>query len=87
MNIQEDHIASVGVAMGEDVGALDGLWVETEDVVHAEDGDCCRRGTCYVGLQAVELDVFTLGGVILPNDGWDAGSLCSAGVCACWRVI
>lgn len=73
MCVHEDHVAGVGVAVGEDVGALDGLWVEAEDVVDAEDGNGCGGGARHVGLEAIELDVFTLRGVVLGDHGRDSG--------------
>ena len=42
VNVHEDHIAGIGVAMGEDVSALDSLWVEAKDIIDAEDGNVCR---------------------------------------------
>lgn len=38
----ENHVAGIFVTMGENVGALDGLWIEAKDVIAAENSDGCR---------------------------------------------
>ena len=52
--IRHEHLVLVGgVGVGEDVGALEGLVAETEDVVDDEDGGGGVGGTggvCEVGL-------------------------------------
>ena len=47
--------------MGEYVRALDGLWVESEDIVDNKDGMGSVGGTSYVGLESVDGDVGTFG--------------------------
>ena len=54
----EDLEWVVGVCVGEDVGALDGLGGEAEDVVDDEDGGGGGGGTGGVALRAVQVDVF-----------------------------
>ena len=65
----EDLVLVAGVCMGEDVGALDGLGREAEDVVDDEDGGGSIRGAGGVALHAIEVDVFAFFFVAFGN-GW-----------------
>lgn len=67
----EDLVLVAGVGVGEDVGALDGLGGEAEDVVDDEDGGGGVGGAGGVALHAVEVDVFALLLVALGDGGRD----------------
>lgn len=58
--------------MGQDIGALDSLRVEAEDVVDAQDGDLRGGGPSHVCLETIELDIFALWFVVLGNDRRDS---------------
>ena len=91
----EDLMLVARVGVGENVGALDGLGREAEDVVDDEDGRRRIRGTGGVASHAVEVDVFTFFLVAFGDCGRDIaaclavsllclhGRLVSVGCCDC----
>ena len=74
----EDLVLVRGVGVREDVGALEGLGREAEDVVDDEDGGGGVGGAGGVALRAVQVDVSALFLVAFGYDGWD--------VAACFAV-
>ena len=70
----EDSVLVAGVGVGEDVGALDGLGGETEDVVNDEDGGCGGGGAGGVALHAIEVDVFALFLIAFGDCGSDVAA-------------
>lgn len=54
----EDTVGSLFVAVCENIGALEGLWEEAEDVVDEQDGVFGILGACGVRLQAFNCDLW-----------------------------
>ena len=70
----EDLVAVLGVRVGEDVGALECLRGEAEDVVDDEDGGGGGGGAGGVALGAVEGDVFAFFFVVFGDGGRDVAA-------------
>ena len=71
--------------MCENVGALDCLGREAEDVVDDENGGGGIRGTGGVALHAIEVDVFALFFVTFGN-GWRDVTACFAVSLLCFHI-
>lgn len=60
--------------MREDVGALECLWEEAEDVVHDKQCRLCVLGTSGIRLHAIDSDPLALLFVALADDRWDGAA-------------
>lgn len=70
----EDLVLVAGVGVGEDVGALERLGREAEDVVDDQDGGGGVGGARGVALHAVEVDVFAFFFVAFGYGGRDVAA-------------
>lgn len=75
----EDLVLVVLVRVCENVGTLQRLWEETEDVVDNQEGRFRILGTCGIRLHAIDGDPLALLFVALGDDGRDGAA--SFGLC------
>ena len=66
----EDLVLLFLIAMCQDIGALEGLWEEAEDVVNDEDRRFGIARASHVCLHTIDGHVFALGLVTLGHDRW-----------------